>query len=138
VVAGETSWDALEARLHERMLASADTFLAVEVGTFERFLPDDKTLAAITVPVRVLVSEHGRRPSHQAAGRLAERLGVDVTSTPGTPHPAPRPPARAGPDHAAVPSPGQRGQGVDATSALMRSAQVLEQRLLDAGDDGAR
>jgi pimeloyl-ACP methyl ester carboxylesterase len=83
VVAGETSWDALEARLHERMLASADTFLAVEVGTFERFLPDDKTLAPITVHVRVLVSEHGRRPSRQAAGRLAEHLGVDVTRTPG-------------------------------------------------------
>lgn len=84
LVAGETSWGDLDARLRERMMASAETFLGVEVGTFEGFLPDDETLAAIPVAVQVLISDRGRRPSHQAAARLAERLGVDVTRTPGT------------------------------------------------------
>jgi pimeloyl-ACP methyl ester carboxylesterase len=84
LVAGETAWDDLETRLRGRMLAGADTFFGVEVGTFEAFLPDNETLAAITVPVRVLISDQGRRPSHEAAGRLAERLGVDLTRTPGT------------------------------------------------------
>jgi pimeloyl-ACP methyl ester carboxylesterase len=84
LVAGETSWGNLDPDLRERMLASADAFFGVEVGTFEGFLPDDETLAAITLPVQVLISDHGRLPSHQAAGRLAERLGIDVTRTPGT------------------------------------------------------
>jgi pimeloyl-ACP methyl ester carboxylesterase len=84
LVAGETSWGDLDPGLRERMVASADTFFGVEVGTFEGFCPDDETLAAITVPVRVLISDHGRVPSHHAAGRLAQRLGVEVTRTVGT------------------------------------------------------
>jgi pimeloyl-ACP methyl ester carboxylesterase len=84
LVAGQTSWGDLHPGLRERMLSSADTFFGVEVGTFEGFLPSDETLAAITAPVQVLISEHGRVPSHQAAGRLAKRLGVEVTRTPGT------------------------------------------------------
>jgi pimeloyl-ACP methyl ester carboxylesterase len=84
MVAGETSWGDLEPSLRERILATADTFIEVEAGTFEGFLPDDETLAAVTVPVQLLISDNGRQPWHQAAGRLAERLGVDVTRTPGT------------------------------------------------------
>lgn len=84
MVAGETSWDELDSALRERMVASADTFIGVEAGTFEGYLPDDETLAAITVPVQVLISHDGRIPWHEAAGRLAERLGVEVTRTPGT------------------------------------------------------
>ena len=111
LVAGETSWDDLDARLRERMLASADTFLETEVGTFEAFLPDDATLGAIPAPVQVLISDNGRRPSHQAAGRLAaaRRRGHAHARHP---RPIPRPPARAGADHPAVPSPSQRGQPV--------------------------
>jgi pimeloyl-ACP methyl ester carboxylesterase len=66
------------------MLASAATFFGVELGTFERYLPTDDELDAIAVPVEVLVSERGRVPLHGAARRLAARLGVPVTSTPGT------------------------------------------------------
>lgn len=83
-VAGEKGWHDLDPRLRERMLASADTFVEVELGTFEGFLPDDRTLATIPVPVQLLISDDGRRPWHQAAGRLAERLGVAVKRTPGT------------------------------------------------------
>jgi pimeloyl-ACP methyl ester carboxylesterase len=84
MVAGETGWEELEPSLRERMLASADTFLGVEAGTFEGFLPDDETLASIPAPVQVLISDDGRKPWHQAAGRLAERLHVEVIRTPGT------------------------------------------------------
>jgi len=66
------------------MLSSADTFVEVEVGTFEGFVPDARTLAAIAVPMQLLISDDGRRPWHQAAGRLAERLGVGLKRTPGT------------------------------------------------------
>lgn len=83
-VAGENGWDDLDPGLRERMLASAHTFVEVELGTFERFLPDDRTLAAIAVPVQLLISDDGRRPWHQAAGRLADRLGIAVKRTPGT------------------------------------------------------
>ena len=39
------------------MQSSAETFFGVELGSYEGFLPDDKTLAAIAVHVIVLVSE---------------------------------------------------------------------------------
>jgi pimeloyl-ACP methyl ester carboxylesterase len=84
LVGGEANWDALDPELRARMLASAATFFGVELGTFERYLPTDDELDAIAVPVEVLVSERGRVPLHGAARRLAARLGVPVTSTPGT------------------------------------------------------
>jgi pimeloyl-ACP methyl ester carboxylesterase len=83
-VAGDANWERLAPGLRARMLGSADTFFGIEVGTFEGLLPDDEALAAIAAPVQVLVSEQGRLPGHQAAGRLAERLGVAVIRTPGT------------------------------------------------------
>jgi pimeloyl-ACP methyl ester carboxylesterase len=41
-------------------------------------------LAAIAVPVMVLVSGQTHTVYGQAAGRLAQRLGAEVTHTPGT------------------------------------------------------
>jgi pimeloyl-ACP methyl ester carboxylesterase len=84
LVGGETNWETLDAGLRERVLQSADTFLDVELGTFEGFLPADEDLAAITVPLQILVSEHGRAPQQGAARRLAGRFGVAVTQIPGT------------------------------------------------------
>ena len=66
------------------MRATADTFFEVELGSYEGFLPDDAALAAIAAPVMVLVSTQTHAVYGQAAGRLAERLGVQVTRTPGT------------------------------------------------------
>jgi pimeloyl-ACP methyl ester carboxylesterase len=66
------------------MRATADTFFEVELGSYEGFLPDDAVLAAIAAPVMVLVSTQTHAVYGQAAGRLAERLGVQVTRTPGT------------------------------------------------------
>ena len=83
-ISGDASWDRLPVDLRERMQANAATFVGVELGSYEGFLPDDRTLAAITAPVLVLVSEQGGPLYAQAAGRLAARLGVAVTRTPGT------------------------------------------------------
>ena len=66
------------------MLKSADTYFENEIGIFDAYLPDDKALAAIAAPVKVLVSDESEAYFDQAAGRLAERLGVGVDSTPGT------------------------------------------------------
>jgi pimeloyl-ACP methyl ester carboxylesterase len=84
LVGGQANWDALDPGLRERMLATADTFLGIELGTFEAYLPTDEELAAITKPVQIVVSEHGRAPQHGAARRLAEQLSVAVTRIPGT------------------------------------------------------
>jgi pimeloyl-ACP methyl ester carboxylesterase len=83
-VAGPANWDDLDAELRERMLATADTFVAVELGTFEDYLPSEAALSKVAIPIQVLVSEHGRQPQHQAARRLAARLGVPVEQVPGT------------------------------------------------------
>jgi pimeloyl-ACP methyl ester carboxylesterase len=83
-MAGDASWETLEPSLRERMLAGAETYLEVELGRFEDYLPDDHTLGAIAAPVQVLVSEESPPFFAQAAGRLAERLGVEVRWTPGT------------------------------------------------------
>jgi pimeloyl-ACP methyl ester carboxylesterase len=82
--AGDRNWEYLEPRLRERMQATAATFFGVELGSYESFLPDDEALAAIVAPVLVLVSDDSHAVYAQAAGRLAERLGVEITRTPGT------------------------------------------------------
>jgi pimeloyl-ACP methyl ester carboxylesterase len=83
-LAGDRNWERLEPRLRERMQTTAATFFGVELGSYENFLPDDEALAAIAAPVLVLVSEDSHAVYAQAAGRLADRLGVEVTRTPGT------------------------------------------------------
>ena len=84
LVGGEANWEALDTDLQDRMLRCAETFLTVERGRFEGYLPADEALAAISAPIQILVSENGRAPQQQACRRLAERLGVPVTQTPGT------------------------------------------------------
>jgi pimeloyl-ACP methyl ester carboxylesterase len=83
-VAGDDGWDRLAPTLRKRLRATARTLFEVELGTYELYMPDDDTLAAITAPVRVLVSENGLPVFAEIAGRLGQRLGVDVATTPGT------------------------------------------------------
>ena len=83
-VAGDAHWERLPADLRQRMRVSAETFFGIELGSYEGYLPDDETLAAIAAPVLVLVSEDSQPVYAQAAGRLARRLGVEVARTPGT------------------------------------------------------
>jgi pimeloyl-ACP methyl ester carboxylesterase len=82
-VAGDLNWQALDPGLRERMLGNAETFLNVE-RTLESYRPDDATLAAIAVPVQVLLSEDSPPFIAEVVEWLAPRLGVEVSSTPGT------------------------------------------------------
>ena len=82
-VAGEAGWKRLSPGLRERLRATASTLFAVELGTYELYMPDDQTLAAMSAPVRPLVSEDGLPFFAEIAGRLGKRLGVDVATTPG-------------------------------------------------------
>ena len=83
-VAGDDSWTKLEPALRERMRASAHTLFEIELGTYERYLPDDETLAAIAPRVRLLISTEGLPAYAEVARQLGERLGVNIHYTPGT------------------------------------------------------
>jgi pimeloyl-ACP methyl ester carboxylesterase len=80
---GNEGWNRLSPELRERLRAGATTLFGVELGTYEHYLPDDRTLAALQVPVRLLVSADGPPFFAEIARRLGERLGVDVATTPG-------------------------------------------------------
>ena len=82
-VAGEAGWNRLSPTLRERLRATASTLFAVELGTYELFMPGAETLAAMSAPVRPLVSKDSLPFFAEIAGRLGKRLGVDVATTPG-------------------------------------------------------
>jgi pimeloyl-ACP methyl ester carboxylesterase len=82
--AGDANWERLEPDVQKTMLASANTYFGVESGAFDSYLPDEETLASITTPIELLVSAQSHPFFSEAAGRLAEWLGVDVIRTPGT------------------------------------------------------
>jgi pimeloyl-ACP methyl ester carboxylesterase len=83
-VAGDANWEDLSPSIQARMLASADTYFGVEIGRFDTYLPGEEALATIAAPTQLLVSEGSLPYFAQAARRLAPRLGVEVTPTPGT------------------------------------------------------
>ncbi len=82
-MAGDDGWNRLPPALRERLRATAGTLFGVELGTYELYLPDDETLAAIAAPVRLLVGEDGPPVFAEIAGRFGKRLGVDVAAAPG-------------------------------------------------------
>jgi pimeloyl-ACP methyl ester carboxylesterase len=83
-VAGDANWRALDPELRARVLARAETYLEIERGAFAGYLPDESTLAEVTTPIQLLVGEASLPEFTQAAGRLAQRLGIGTVSTPGT------------------------------------------------------
>ena len=82
-IAGDDSWAQLPADLRERLRGSASTLFDVELGTYERSMPDDQALATIVVPVLLVVSESSHDFFVEIAQRLGARIGADVTTTPG-------------------------------------------------------
>ena len=82
--AGDATWQALEPDLRRRMLGNAETFFSVELPTIDSYLPDDATLAAVTSPVELVVSEQSAPFYGEIADWLAGRLGVEVSRTAGT------------------------------------------------------
>ena len=83
IVEDDDGWNRLAPALRERLRATASTLFEVELGTYELYLPDEETLAALSAPVSLLVSEDGLPFFAEIAGRLGKRLGVDVATTPG-------------------------------------------------------
>jgi pimeloyl-ACP methyl ester carboxylesterase len=82
-VAGEAGWNRLAPALRERLRATSSTFIGVELGTYELYMPDDQTLTSLAAPVRLLVSEDSLPFLAEIAGRFGHRLGVEVATTPG-------------------------------------------------------
>jgi pimeloyl-ACP methyl ester carboxylesterase len=82
-VAGDDGWNRLPPALRERLRATAGTLFGVELGTYELYMPDDQTLNSLAAPVRLLVSQDSLPFTAEIAGRLGQRLGVEVATTPG-------------------------------------------------------
>jgi pimeloyl-ACP methyl ester carboxylesterase len=83
VAGDDDGWNRLAPALRDRLCATASTLFDIEFGTYELYLPDQETLSSVTTPVRLLVSEDSLPFFAEIAGRLGERLGVDVATTPG-------------------------------------------------------
>jgi pimeloyl-ACP methyl ester carboxylesterase len=83
-VAGDDGWNRLAPALRERLRATAGTLFGVELGTYELYLPGEQALTALSAPVRLLISDDGLPFSPEITGRLGQRLGVNVGTTPGT------------------------------------------------------
>lgn len=83
-VAGDANWEGLDRDTQERMLASAGSYFGIESGAFDTYLPNEATLGEIDAPIQLLVSDASLPAFSEAAGRLAERLRVEVATTPGT------------------------------------------------------
>lgn len=83
-VAGNENWERLDPGIRERLRASSETYFTNEIGRFDSYVPEDEALAAITAPVQLVVSEDSMPDFAQAADKLADRLGVEITRTPGT------------------------------------------------------
>jgi pimeloyl-ACP methyl ester carboxylesterase len=81
--AGDATWERLDANVRERMLGSAGTYFSKEIGSFDTYLPDDQAVADIAAPVHLLVAQDSHPEFGQAAGRLAARLELEVTSVSG-------------------------------------------------------
>jgi pimeloyl-ACP methyl ester carboxylesterase len=83
-IAGDEGWMKLAAGLRERMRTSAATLFEIELGTYERYLPEDETLAPVAERVRLLASADGLPVYAEMAKRFGERLGINVETTAGT------------------------------------------------------
>ena len=82
-VAGDEVFEDLDPRLRERMLVNGETFFGPEMGTFEPYRPDEATLSAIEVPVRVMVGTESAPFFAEVARWLADSMNVELEELPG-------------------------------------------------------
>jgi pimeloyl-ACP methyl ester carboxylesterase len=83
-VAGDANWERLDPSLRERIRGNGETLFDFEMGALDAYRPDDETLAAVSVPAMVLVSDQSAPFFAEAAAWLAARLGVEPVRTTGT------------------------------------------------------
>lgn len=82
-VAGDEVFENLDPQLRERMLANGEIFFGPEMGAFEPYQPDEATLSAIEVPVRVMVGTESAPFFAEVARWLADRMNVELEELPG-------------------------------------------------------
>ena len=83
-VAGDAGWEGLAPDVRARMVANAGTFFGKERAPFAAWRPEDAALAAVAVPVELLVGEESLPFFAEMAAWLAGRLGAEVRAAPGT------------------------------------------------------
>jgi pimeloyl-ACP methyl ester carboxylesterase len=84
MVAGDANWEQLEPHEQQRLFASSETYFGYEVGRFDDYVPEDSLLDATTAPIEILVSDDSLPEFANAARRIAARLGIEITRTPGS------------------------------------------------------
>ena len=83
-VAGDGTFENLDSHLRERMLGNGETLFGTELGVFTSYGPDEAALAAVEVPVRVMVRTESAPPFYEEAARwLADRLNAELERLPG-------------------------------------------------------
>lgn len=84
-VGGEADWASLDPGEQEQIRKNAGTFFGYEVpAAMVAYRPDDATLAAVSIPIQVLVSEQSHPFFTEASEWLAGRLRTKISRTPGT------------------------------------------------------
>jgi len=82
-VAGDEVFENLDPHLRDRMLVNGETFFGPEMGAFEPYWPDEAALAAMEVPVRVMVGTESAPFFAEVARWLADRMKVELEELPG-------------------------------------------------------
>jgi pimeloyl-ACP methyl ester carboxylesterase len=80
-VDGDEAFENLDPQLREGMLGNGETCLVTEMPVFPAYGPDEATLAAVEVPVRVMVGPDSALG--EPAGWLAGQLDVELEILPG-------------------------------------------------------
>lgn len=75
--------DALPPALRERMLNNGETFFGAELSRIEGYHPDDATLAAIRVPIQVMMGDQSPEFLIETSRWLGARLGIEPRILPG-------------------------------------------------------
>jgi pimeloyl-ACP methyl ester carboxylesterase len=82
-VAGDETFENLDPQLRERMLGNGETLFGTELEVIRSYRPDEATLAAVEVPVRVMVGPDSAPFFGEVARWLADRLNVQLENLPG-------------------------------------------------------
>jgi pimeloyl-ACP methyl ester carboxylesterase len=81
--AGDEAFETLDPQLRERLVANGEILLGIEMGVMEPYQPDEATLAAVEVPVRVMVGTESDPSLTETTQWLADRVSVEVERLPG-------------------------------------------------------
>jgi pimeloyl-ACP methyl ester carboxylesterase len=74
---GDETFENLDPRLRQRVLGNGETFFGTELGVVDSYRPDEATLAAVEVHVRIMVGTESAPFFGEAARWLADRLNVE-------------------------------------------------------------